>query len=453
VLGATPLATFLPSLRRDGQAHAATPPRRIIFFTGSHGSLLDNHWPVAAAGKPATTEREFRLCSAHQALNPWISKLIYTEGLSMVSAQRDTGKDDPHLVGRGHMLTGMPLVDKGLANAGGISIDQHIAKALNSPKPVTRFASLEVASRSRKATLPVGISFAGARQNLPVDWDPAKTFKRIFPEMTGGMTGQSPAFDKSVLDFVMGEYTAVKATLPNKDREKLEAHMALVRDLETRLSVTGAMEAAACAPAKIDDLALTSTDGVALWQANTEAMSRLLVTALACDLTRVASFNLHDSGDGGDTDLLFGTYKHGDHGTASFHDLVHKMAMSGSPQSKSAAAHAAVSGAHVLHAKKLARLLELLAAIPEGDGTLLDHTVVAWVTEIGQGNHNYDRLPWVLAGSCGGHFATGRYVKFANGTPHNNFLCSLARAMEVPTATFGDPGLSKTSLDAQLRGT
>ena len=101
---------------------------------------------------------------------------------------------------------------------------------------------------------------------------------------------------------------------------------------------------------------------------------------------------------------------------------------------------------NIWYANQFAYLVNKLKSIPEGDGTLLDNTVVLRTNELGKGNsHTRNDIPYVLAGSCGGYFNTGRYVFYRDsliaddGPAHNNMLLSLCAAMDVPTSTFGLP--------------
>jgi hypothetical protein len=77
---------------------------------------------------------------------------------------------------------------------------------------------------------------------------------------------------------------------------------------------------------------------------------------------------------------------------------------------------------------------------------MLDNTALLWIHEQQDGsNHNKKDMPYVLAGSCAGAFKTGRRLDFG-GVAHNGLLLSLARAMDVPTTTFGDPDFSNGPL-------
>ena len=78
--------------------------------------------------------------------------------------------------------------------------------------------------------------------------------------------------------------------------------------------------------------------------------------------------------------------------------------------------------------------------MPEGPGTLLDNTVVVWLSEITRGNtHSHRDAPFLLAGGAGGAIRTNRYLNFPGEVPHNNLWVSLMNAMGVPGNTFGDP--------------
>jgi len=98
------------------------------------------------------------------------------------------------------------------------------------------------------------------------------------------------------------------------------------------------------------------------------------------------------------------------------------------------------------YAMKFAELLTLLDAIPEGNGTMLDHSLVIWAHEQQNGySHNRGDHPYVMAGGLHGTVETGRRAD-CGGVPHNALLISLANLMDVPTDQFGDEGLSNGGL-------
>jgi len=91
-----------------------------------------------------------------------------------------------------------------------------------------------------------------------------------------------------------------------------------------------------------------------------------------------------------------------------------------------------------------------MAAIPDGNGTLLDSSVVLFTNSLGNGKaHRVENVPYILAGSGGGHFRTGRFLRF-KARPHNDLLTSLAQAFGLPVERFGDPKVG-TGAISELR--
>jgi hypothetical protein len=95
----------------------------------------------------------------------------------------------------------------------------------------------------------------------------------------------------------------------------------------------------------------------------------------------------------------------------------------------------------VWHASLIARLFDRLAIIAEGEGSVLDSTLLFWGNEVSMGTtHSHDNMPFLLAGGTWA-FRTGRYLKY-NGDPHGNLLVSLLNAMGVPDKSFGNSAYS-----------
>jgi hypothetical protein len=91
------------------------------------------------------------------------------------------------------------------------------------------------------------------------------------------------------------------------------------------------------------------------------------------------------------------------------------------------------------YAGQFSYLLDKMKAVQEGTGTLLDNTVILWINELAIGNaHSHDDMRFLLGGSCGGAFKTGRNLAY-KGDPHNNLLLSICHAMDVNLPTFGNP--------------
>lgn len=426
-LGAAGLVPLLPSAAR-----AQAAPRRLVVFYTPNGT-------VGPQWRPKGTETAFTLGRILAPLEPHRAKLLVLGGLNMALA--DSGFGSHHTRGIGGLLTGRPILMGRFESAGpptagwaaGISLDQHIAKVAGAS---TRFRSLELGVRVIDAEVRGRVSYLGPSQPVPPMESPYDAFDRLFagtrPPVGGGGGGEM-GLDrlrierKSVLDFVQLELASVRRSLGTDDRPRLDAHVESLRDIERRLSPPQAPPVAGCAaPAPGARMDLTASE-------NMPAIGRLqmdlLVGALACDHTRVATLQW-TSAESNQTFPWLGI--NGQH---------HVISHAGDGD---AGALENLTRINTWYAEQLRYLLDKLAAVREGERTLLDNTVVLWMNEVGKGNNHAHRdLPFLLAGSCGGHFRTGRFVDFmaggASGRPHNDLLVSLANAMGLPDKLFGDP--------------
>jgi hypothetical protein len=268
---------------------------------------------------------------------------------------------------------------------------------------------------------------------LPVELSPTRVWERVFGLSQGSEEQLAPLYaaQSSVLDRVDQHYAALSSSLSGEDRIKLDQHRELVRQLEQRFTGLQALE---CGVVPLPDPNLELD-----YEARHQAMVSLLTMALSCDATRVASI-LHTTLPGELCGLP---------GQDLHNDVAHYARAD--PQ-----AIATMTTYGIVHANHMATLLDALAAIPEGDGTLLDNTLVVWVSELGNGEHAFETWPVVIAG--GGNFTNwrlGRYLRMAPstpalaegwqtagvheadwpndlaGTPHQKLLVSIARAFGV----------------------
>ena len=152
-----------------------------------------------------------------------------------------------------------------------------------------------------------------------------------------------------------------------------------------------------------------------------------LATALACDMTRVATLMWSNSTAGHVLSFVDPSI------TEGHHTIAHK----GDQDSVKIAQNVKIN---TWYATQLAGLIDRLKAMPEGDGSVFDNTMIVWVNEQNRGN-NHDRrdVPYVIAGSAGGVLNTGRYVQFDGDVGHNRFLVTLINAMGFEADSFGDP--------------
>ncbi len=391
-------------------------PRRLIVVFSPNGTIY-NSW------KPTGTETQFDLGAILQPLTPYKDRLLVLDGIEVKSAYNGPGDD--HMKGMGHMLTGTELTSgttQGGAGtpggfAGGISIDQRIAADVGK---TSRFKSLEFGVYVRDSDVWSRMAYAGADQPLPPMEDPAKAYARIFAGSTLDPAALARLLKRrqSVLDHAVGTLGTLASRVSADDRVRVQAHADSVRQIEKQLLA----QTAACTPPTVGAL---DTSQLANYEPTGRLMIDMMVAAMACDQTRVASLQFSRSVSGMSFPALGISEGH--------HDLSHRDDTDADSQAKLVAINN-------YYAKQVAYLLGKLDAVKEGDGTLLDHSLVLWVNELAKGNaHSHNPLPVVIAGKCGGNVRTGRYVKIAPSAPHNNLLTSVANAMGVPITTFGNP--------------
>jgi hypothetical protein len=224
-----------------------------------------------------------------------------------------------------------------------------------------------------------------------------------------------------VLDAVKSQFDAVRSKAGAADRERLDQHAALVTDLEQRLQNEPVLGEYCMQPPVPPTL---GTDDANVMDQISRNHIDMIKMAFACDLTRVASIQ-YSNGANHHTFPFIGSMGDG-------HGLSHA-------GNDDVAAWNEWTVRQTWYCGEFAYLMQQLASVPEGDVTMLDHTVILWVNELAQGNtHLHDRMPFVLAGSGGGALRTGRYLSYP-GASHNDLLVSVLNAFGIPDQTFGHP--------------
>ncbi len=399
------LALPLLSSLDSRSARAAPPPKRLIVFFSANGTIAD-------AWRPIGGEKDFVFSEILAPLAPHRDQLLILGGIDAESSYHGPG-DNSHWNGMGHMLTGTELVDLGggTFSAGGISVDQHLAAKIGG---ATQLASLELAVEASPSTVSSRLSYLGAAQPVPPESDPQKVFHRLF----GGPSPALRAQRKSVLDAVGDDLGTLTPTLGRADQLKLEAHLDAVRDVEKRLYIS---PAPTCGTIELGRFDINDLPAIG------EEQMDLLVLALACDLTRVVTLQWSQAVSMTRMTWLGITDPH--------HTLSHYPVTD-------PVARAKLVQINRWYATQLAYLLQAMKSVPEGDGTLLDNSVVLWCNELGEGStHSRRNVPYVLAGSAGGHLKTGRFLDFQGPEKpwHNDLLISLCQAMDSNDSAFGNP--------------
>jgi hypothetical protein len=431
----TALLPFVPVLQSDA-ASSEGPEKRMILLYSPNGTVISKWRPSSGS------EHDFVLGEVLAPLEPHRDRLLVLDGLDdQANYDSPVGGHTTNMT----LWTGSPCVEGNAVNVngapmgwpGGPSVDQFIADALEGTTP---FRSLELAAHMDYTTWAQQMWYRGANDPIPARTNPREVFDLLF-----GAAGLSPAelerlraAKLSVIDTVKPQLEALHAELGGLDRQLLDRHLTAVRSIEQRVENTPGYGGCSI-PDPAPDVPYEND----AFPERSDLMLDLMVSALACDLTRVASLMWsHEGGYG----VTFSWLGHTEH----HHYWTHPDG--GSNQAPDPTPLVEISNWYALQFKAL---LDRLAAIPDGGGTLLDNTVVVWGSGLSNGwNHSRRNCPIVLAGECGGYFDTGRYLRWGTweesfdqsganpqyGTkPINDLLISLCHAMDVPVDTFGAP--------------
>lgn len=405
---ALPWVPLLPSHADEG-----TLPRRVIFVHFAHGVARDR-W------SPQPGPEGLLLSPILAPLAPFADRLTVIEGLANAPGLAQLG--DEHNLAVGTLLTAMPLVaDLGPGGhylPGGISIDQRIAQHLALAPDAPPFPTLHLGVRTQG----IALSATAAERPVRAEDDPAAAHARLFGELSLSPAARDHLHDERARarDLARLRLDALAPALPSTDREALHAHAESLDALQSRLDALGPPPAACNPPAPPPPLAHPTAPADADVPALVLAQLDLLTAALACDLTRVVTLQLGSSANDGLRHTWQGI-------TDEFHTLAH-LANGTDP-----IAHDALALMNTWTMEQLAQLLTRLAAVPQGTGTLLDHTLVVAFSGLSIG-HSMADLPVLLAGPT-----LGPRLLPAEGIPIAALWLAIAQHLDVPLTTFGAP--------------
>lgn len=419
ILALPMLSSALP--RSAWAADPDGPPLRMIFWYVPNGIVM-NHWTPTSSGE------EYDLPQILAPLAPVQSDVSVITGLGNQAAVVSQAGD--HARGTGSFLTCETVFfTSGADIYNGISVDQVYAQAIGSQTP---FPSLELGMEGGSSSgscdsgypcaYPRNISWASPTTPMPKITNPRTAFNRIFASFDPTITQEELDRKKeqrlSILDFVLEDIQQLNGRLGNKDRLKLDEYLTAVRQLETRLTTLNEGE---CLPGEGPESGVTFQQSVAF-------MNEIMVLALQCDMTRVATFML---GNGG-SNRTYGFI-----GVPGAH---HEMSHHGNDSDKLTD----LAVIDTWEVGQFANLVEQLGAVQEEDGSrLLDNTLACFSSEIEDGNtHRHHNLPVLLAGGGRGAHRAGRHINVAENTPIANLYLSMLQAGGVETETFGSDGTS-----------
>lgn len=409
-----PMATWADEA---APASAKAPNRMAILYVPNGKNMPD--WTPKSEGPG------FELTPILEPLSPVKEDLLVLTGLTADKARPHGDGGGDHARALGAFLTGaQPRKTDGTDIRAGISVDQVAASRIGDG---TRLASLEIGTEagSMAGNCDSGyscvysstMSWKSATQPLPKEVNPKLVFERLFSTTPDAQRLKRDKLRKSIVDFVREDAGSLQATVGANDRRKLDEYFTAIRDIEVRIA-----KAEKLPPVKTPDIA-APTGIPASYEEHLKLMCDLVVLAFQADVTRVVTFVLANEGSNKPYPFINVPEGH--------HDLSH--------HGNDLAKRAKIRDINKFHTTQLAYLLTKLKSIKEGDGTLLDHSMVAYGSGNSDGNaHNHDDLPIVLAGHGCGTIKPGRHVVYPKETPLNNLWLAILNRMECKVETLGD---------------
>jgi Protein of unknown function (DUF1552) len=429
-------AIALPWLEAMGPIASAagapsTAPRRMAFFYVPNGVHMPD-WTPGGSGSALNLPEILR------PLSPFQDDLLVLTGLTQdgAFAHGDGGGD--HARSLASFLTGThPLKTAGFGIKAGVSVDQLAASKVGN---ATRFPSLELGiDRGAQAgncdsgyscAYSSNISWRSESTPMAKEINPQLVFERLFAGQLSNESAEAKAkrqaYRKSVLDFALEDARQLQGKLGQVDRQKVDEYLTAVRELEGRL--TRADKAVA-----VDLKGIKRPTGIPREnQEHIRLMFDVLALAFQTDSTRIATFVYANEGSTKSYKFIGVPEGH--------HDVSH--------HGKDPEKLAKIKKINVYHIEQFAYFLQKLRSIREGEGTVLDHSMIVYGSGISDGDrHNHDDLPILVAGKGNGMLKGGRHLVYPKNTPLNNLYLSMLERVGMPGSRLGDSTGSLPKLD------
>lgn len=386
------------------------------------GAIYFPHGATMARWTPVDEGKNFTFSEILEPLSPFREQINVISNLTHPLAYGPGGATGNHNRSSAAYLSGAKA-ETGAQPRLGVTVDQVAAKVLGQDTPLP---SLELMIEEASLSCGEGLSCAYRNtiswQNeispLPMQNNPQVVFEQLFgdgasPEQRDARRTQS----LSLLDSVTSQIASLDKKLPSADRIRLDNFLTDVREIERRIQQ---------AAAKVtDDIEVPGKpagipDDV---EEHIRLMYDLQVLAWQADLTRISTFLMAKE--------LSGAVYPKSAIRDSYHTLSHHS------QNEDLKARYAILNRY--HVTLFAYFLEKLNAIPDGDGTLLDNSLIMYGSGMSDGNsHDHDPLPVLLAGRAGGRLEGNRHIVNPKRTNMSNLLVAMLDKLEVPQESFGD---------------
>lgn len=415
--------SLAPRTLRAASSAAANPPQRMAFIFVPNGVHLSD-WTPKLEGYG------YDLPAILQPLASVQDDVTVISGLTHDKGRANGDGPGDHARSASVFLTGaQPRKTDGSNIRSGVSVDQVAAQAAGHH---TRFASLELGCEAGRnagncdsgysCAYSSNISWAGDATPVGKETNPRFVFERLFgasaPKERDTNAARREALQKSILDFVSDDARRLQSKLGRDDHQKLDEYLNGVREVEQRIERTND------GPKISVDVDYPIPKGTPEdYGEHIRLMCDMMVFAFQTDRTRIASFMIANAGSNR-------SYRHVDV-PDGHHDLSHHQ---GNEEKLSK-----ITKINRFHVAQLAYFIEKLKATPDGNGSLLDNSMICYGSAISDGNrHNNEDLPILVAGRGGGTIDAGRHVRVAPETPMCNLFLSMLDRFGTPVDFVGD---------------
>lgn len=406
---------------------AAKPPVRMACMYFPNGVWQDAWIPKEAGAG-------FTLPYSLEPLAPFQNAINVFSGLDKAASRQGDG----HYAKTANFLTGKPVTKTTGKNisAGGISLDQLVAKELGHLTPLP---SLELGIDPVISGIDSNVGFTRlygsyiswrtATQPVAKEINPRFVYERLFGtkdaqgrEVKAGKKGKE---FQSILDLALEDAKRLRARLGRDDQVKLDEYLESVHAVEKRIEFSMKDDPREWHPETMPEIPEAPDQKIPRdFREHVKLMLDLMVLAFQTDSTRVISFMFANDVSGRNFSFLPGV-------SGGHHDMSHH-----EHKEDKIAQYREITR---WHAEQYAYLLGKLQSIPEGDGTLLDNCMMLFGSSISDGNrHDPNNLPIVVGGRAGGAFRTGLHVANPKETPLCNLYATMLGAMGVEVESFGD---------------
>jgi hypothetical protein len=402
-----------------GASSLKAPPRRLAYLYIPNGVNV-RQWQVSGVGK------DYELSPTLSPLAELRNEITVISGLNHENATPGPDGNGDHSRATAVYLTGVrPKKTGGSDIKNGVSVDQLIAQQIGR---FTRLPSLELSADGPRTTgrcdsgyscaYQFNLSWASPTRPVPGEQNPRAAFERLFGGAESG-EGSAQARQKrrqSVLDFVRDDAQSLARGLNATDRDKLDQYFTALREVERQIERTEQ------APAPPTDFPRPASIPET-YQQHIRTMFELMALAFQTDATRMVTFTLANDGSNRAFPEIGIPEAH--------HQLSHHR---GNPTNLEK-----IARIDRYYIEQLAWLLNRLRSIREGEGTLLDASMIVYGGCISEGQqHLHSNLPLILAGRGGGTLQPGQHLQVPDPTPMCNLHLALAQRLGAKLDHFGD---------------